>query len=331
MRAHFTNRHIFILLWMGVYGFVCHQIGSSSSATRSCLIQTSHKLSSSPRQARITTGATRSELADESKLPYKCGLVFFYHVPSTGGSTINKWLLQYAPKQGGEVEYFTHWGFGGNAGIKRIQESFINGSEKSGKGGMKEFVQNIGPNEWRTAHCHYNSLHLNVSEHLLYDWRKTVEDQGCHFIGNVMFRESLSHSLSLYKHIERYNSTRELFWSKHLSTKSELGYVATQLDFFLYNNLVRNPHGVDKEEKVRRALELLQRHFDIVTVGNHERYRDALLKLTGWEDKKMVRHNTFSKELSYTKKEIEDLHKLLYENGDIDFIHEIKSRYKDHV
>jgi hypothetical protein len=25
------------------------------------------------------------------------------------------------------------------------------------------------------------------------------------------------------------------------------------------------------------------------------------------------------------------LHKLLYENGDIDFIHEIKSRYKDHV
>lgn len=85
MRAHFTSRHIFILLWMGVYGFVCHQIGSSSSATRSCLIQTSHKLSSSPRQARITTGATRSELADESKLPYKCGLVFFYHVPSTGG------------------------------------------------------------------------------------------------------------------------------------------------------------------------------------------------------------------------------------------------------
>jgi hypothetical protein len=173
------------------------------------------------------------------------------------------------------VEYFTHWGFGGNAGIKRIQgrvcavvwlnrfgfmlcaagdmpfsssylprtapESFINGSEKSGKAGMREFVQNIGPNEWRTAHCHHNSLHLNVSEHLLYDWRKTVEDQGCHFIGNVMFRESLSHSLSLYKHIERYNSTRELFWSKHLSTKSELGYVATQLDFFLYNNLVRNP------------------------------------------------------------------------------------------
>lgn len=48
-------------------------------------------------------------------------------------------------------------------------------------------------------------------------------------------------------------------------------------------------------------------------------------------DTTIVRHNTFSKELSYTKKEIEDLHKLLYENGDIDFIHEIKSRYKDHV
>lgn len=105
---------------------------------------------------------------------------------------------------------------------------------------MNAFVRDLGPNEWRISHCHHNSLHLNESEHLLDLWRLEVEAQGCHFIGNVMFRESLSHTLSLYKHLKRYNSSKEE-WPQHLTTESDLGHWATELDFFLYNNLARNP------------------------------------------------------------------------------------------
>lgn len=149
--------------------------------------------------------------------------------------------MNFAPQHGGNVTYFTHWG--SHHYIKsgeRIQSAFI--SEDNG--GMNAFVQDLHPNEWRIAHCHHNSLHLNESEHYLNLWRSIVEAQGCHFLGNVMFRESLSHTLSLYKLVDRYESSKEE-WSKHLHTKSELGHWATQLDFFLYNNHARNPVRID--------------------------------------------------------------------------------------
>lgn len=86
-------------------------------------------------------------------------------------------------------------------------------------------------------------------------------------------------------------------------------------------------HGVVKQEKVRRALELLRKHFDIITVGEHARYKDTLLSMTGWEDKIMPRHNTYRGTLVFTKEEVEELFKLLDENGDIDFIYEVKKIY----
>eukprot|EP00956_Cyclotella_meneghiniana_P037853 scaffold145458_cov77-Cyclotella_meneghiniana.AAC.3 len=121
----------------------------------------------------------RREAIDDSRLPYKCGLLFFYHIPSTGGSTINKWLLNFTPKGGGDIKYFTHWGgqhtIGGG---DRVQNAFISGND----GGMNEFVLNLDPDEWRIAHCHHNSLHLNESEHYLESWRNAIEAQGCHFV-----------------------------------------------------------------------------------------------------------------------------------------------------
>jgi hypothetical protein len=135
------------------------------------------------------------------------------------------------------VKYFTHWGGHHSIGDSaRVQEAFVSGND----GGMNAFVRNLGPDEWRIAHCHHGSLSLNESEYILDLWRLEVETQGCQFVGNVMFRESLSHTLSLYKHVELYNSTNEE-WTSHLKTQSELGYWATELDFFLYNNLERNP------------------------------------------------------------------------------------------
>jgi len=153
-----------------------------------------------------------------------------------------------------------------------------------------------------------------------------VEDQGCAFVSTVMFREPLSHSLSLYKHIGRYQSSREA-WTEHLRSKSEMGQWQTQLDYFLYNFLDRNPDGVDKDTKVERALQLLRDHFDIVSVGDHGRYKKELLAMTGWEDKEMERKNSNKREILFTKEEVEGLQKLMNQNGDTDFMYEVKKTF----
>ena len=41
----------------------------------------------------------------------------------------------------------------------------------------------------------------------------------------------------------------------------------------------------------------------------------------------MPRHNTYRGTLVFTKEEVEELFKLLDENGDIDFIYEVKKIY----
>ena len=123
------------------------------------------------------------------------------------------------------------------------------------------------------------------------------------------------------------NATRDE-WTKHLYTKSEMGQWQTQLDYFLYNFLDRNPYGVDKDIKVQRALQLLHDHFDIVSVGDHNGYKKKLLSMTGWDDLEMERTNTYNGELTFTKEEIEEMQKLMNDNGDTEFIYEVKKLYK---
>mmetsp|Transcript_35572 Transcript_35572/g.74988 ORF Transcript_35572/g.74988 Transcript_35572/m.74988 type:complete len:329 (-) Transcript_35572:209-1195(-) len=270
---------------------------------------------------------TRAHRVDNSTLPYKCGIVFFYHVPSTGGATINQWLVKYTSKYGGNAQYFTTWGRDDDGrGKPQFQQKFAEGTGKDL--GMKEFVKNLRPDEWRISHCHHSAMHLNISEHLLVQWRQSVESQGCHFVASVMFRDPLSHALSLFKHLKRFNHTKESYLA-HLHNPSELGPWQTNLDYFLYNILARNPDGVGKEAKVTRALDLLQKHFDIVTVGNHAGHKRELLRLTGWEDIEMTRTNSHSRDIDLTKREVEGIQKSLDDNGDIDFIERVKHIFRD--
>ena len=264
----------------------------------------------------------RAHRIDRSKLPHKCGMVFFYHVPSTGGATIKQWLRKYSSQM--NVPLFEHW-VRNKDGSGKSEKVFIEGNRNHG--GMNEFVTNITQNEWRISHCHHSSMHLNITEHYLSEWRSAVEDQGCAFIANVMFRDPLGHALSLFKHIDRYDSSRDV-WTKHLYTKSEMGQWQTQLDYFLYNFLDRNPYGVDKDIKVQRALQLLHDHFDIVSVGDHSGYKKKLLSMTGWDDLEMERTNTYNGELTFTKEEIEEMQKLMNQNGDTDFMYEVSKLYK---
>jgi hypothetical protein len=77
------------IIFIGAYGLVCHQIGASSRPIETAVhIQTLEYSYDAPEhsfeyQNEISPAPIRE--LDESQLPYKCGVVFFYHIPSTGG------------------------------------------------------------------------------------------------------------------------------------------------------------------------------------------------------------------------------------------------------
>ena len=95
----------------------------------------------------------------------------------------------------------------------------------------------------------------------------------------------------------------------------------------IFPSLSNIKDGVEKDVKVERALQLLRDHFDIITVGQHDRFESEFLRITGLEKIPMQTKNVYSKELNFTKKEIETLYRLLEDNGDIDFIYEVKKMY----
>mmetsp|Transcript_22862 Transcript_22862/g.49459 ORF Transcript_22862/g.49459 Transcript_22862/m.49459 type:complete len:404 (+) Transcript_22862:122-1333(+) len=278
-------------------------------------------------QLQLPTAATHPR----PPLPYKCGVLLFYHIPSTGGASISTWLRKYKKPENGGLLYFHRFG----TAIKKSglftpdpelkEEEFIDL--------MNAHVENLGPNEWRTTQLHLMNPPLNTTEYLYYDWREKVESQGCQMISAVMLRDPLNHAMSLYKIMKSKNATRDV-WMDHLRSPTGTGKWSTVLDFFLYNTrgpIGRNPYNVSKETKVLRAMELLERHFDVVSMGDHAQFMGDILDMTGWPVVDMPHTNVYKKELNYTKKEVETLYKLLVNNGDIDFVDAVKQKYRGHL
>ena len=238
---------------------------------------------------------------DESKLPFKCGLIFFYHIACTGGSSINKWFGKQVKLNGPNTSYWTKWGR-----KVAMEQNFIKG--------MTNQTKNIGPDEWRFVHAHGMSYFPNASEAYLYQWREEVESQGCGFIVTTMLRDAVGHTISQSKGMIKPNLTLNEFLS-HLEPENynQTGEFVTQIDYILYNMGPRNMYNATKEEKVRRAIEILQRHFDVISLGDHELFTDIIHKITGWKPLKKRASNIFGGELnySYAGKSVQLNHRLI--------------------
>lgn len=82
---------------------------------------------------------------------------------------------------------------------------------------------------------------------------------------------------------------------------------------------------------MRRAMELLQRHFDIVMLSDYKRFNDIILKVTGWLGFEMKHANVFKGELDYTERELNKIKTLTEANGDVLFIDAVKHVYYGHL
>lgn len=319
-----------VLLTLSSYRIFVATVGLARSSIKASSEEI-YKLEFYPRSQRATLNAkiasyprvapTLSALRtfDESKLPFQCGIVFFYHIACTGGSSMNRWLGK-EKDLNDNVTYWTHWGR-----KDKVQDDFILG--------MEDQVKDLAPNKWRIVHAHGYSLFPNTSEPYLYQWREEVERQGCGFVATTMLREAVGHTVSQTKGMINPNLTLDEFVA-HLEPqnyKERPHHFNTQLDYLLYNHGPRNIHNAPKEEKVRRAIELLQRHFDIVLLSDHQRFTEIILKVTGWKSTKMRHANSFNQEMNYTEREIYKIKTLTEANGDVLFIDAVKHIYYGHL
>ena len=207
------------VIWILLYGILCYIFGAQFQHSMDGQWQLNTNIKVTEHINKTTQSQSAHNNIHNKLLNYvnaTCGIVFFYHLPSTGGSSINQWLLQYKE----ESPYYTMWG----GGPRKLQ----NGTQTSFITGMNDFILNLTQDQWKVVHAHHNSLHLNQSEPLLYQWRSIVENQGCCMVNAIMLRDALSNTLSKYRYLVRDlgsdNSTTRKEWISHLHTMSEMGY-----------------------------------------------------------------------------------------------------------
>lgn len=77
-------------IFISLYGLICYQMGAQSSYNVSSkTIERPWNQWEAPEHndddEEMASRLRRPAAIDDSQLPYKCGLLFFYHIPSTGG------------------------------------------------------------------------------------------------------------------------------------------------------------------------------------------------------------------------------------------------------
>ncbi|KAL7482849.1 hypothetical protein ACHAW6_008503 [Cyclotella cf. meneghiniana] len=253
--------------------------------------------------SRLLQMKSQARRLDETK-QYDCGVIFFYDIPGTDGTALNEWLKQLTDANG--ADYIS----------SAEDDSFVASVETKIQG-------NKG---WTILHAQDDSLALHSEESLVQKWRDVVINQKCQFVAATILADYIDHSVShTYKKLANCNCTSPDF--KERGYDMDEAWIG-QLDYFLFNN--GKIEEMEVRAKVKRGLEILQRHFDLVVLNNHQQFANTLLRVTGWSStgglaKKMDGDLVFTKDL------VSKFSKLAAKNGDEDFIDTVSHVYNDNL
>eukprot|EP00580_Thalassiosira_gravida_P009417 CAMPEP_0201646228 /NCGR_PEP_ID=MMETSP0493-20130528/33558_1 /ASSEMBLY_ACC=CAM_ASM_000838 /TAXON_ID=420259 /ORGANISM="Thalassiosira gravida, Strain GMp14c1" /LENGTH=132 /DNA_ID=CAMNT_0048121345 /DNA_START=32 /DNA_END=430 /DNA_ORIENTATION=+ len=108
----------------------------------------------------------------------------------------------------------------------------------------------------------------------------------------------------------------------------------SQLDGFLFNNNANNS-SMDTKEKVRRGIQLLRDHFEVVMVDDGRgqgNFAEEILRITGWSSQSLVKKATVSDGgLVFSKDLVSSYGKMSLKNGDADFIDAVNHIYHNRL
>lgn len=257
--------------------------------------------------------------ASSFSAPHHCGVVFFYHIGGTGGSSFRKYLSSY---KGTRYPFYHKWAIKPHPSGLAVAKKFVEQVEKR--------IQNLTTTSlsgWKVLHSHHWNFGMNETAPLLQDWKFQVENiQKCKFLMTTIVREPLDHFLAKfrYKKINTTNLQHSILVEKQ-----------SQLEYFMYNWMRQNDtfsnsqHYVEVDnvtEKVRRALQIVDQYYDIVVMdSNVTKAEEAVDAWTQWPKHVSVRGNT-GKDSMFSKSDIRKIWKFLDASGDFEFYRQLKLR-----
>lgn len=263
--------------------------------------------------SRLLQMSAETRKIDESKLPYKCGAILYYHIPGTEGAVVNDWLMKLKDANG--ASYISSL-----EEVPQTKESFMNSVDAQ--------LQGMVGSDWKIIYAQDNSISLSTDENVLRSWRDAVEKQQCQFIATTSFQDTMDHSVSHTKiKFADCNCSAEEFKNEKQYDMSDDPWRG-QLDYLLFNS--GDAMEMDTKEKVKRGLRLLKEHFDLVVINDHDRYSQTILRATGWSSPVSIPKRTFLNDgLVYSKDLVSKYTKLAAKNGDADFIDAVGHVYQN--
>lgn len=246
---------------------------------------------------------------DERRLPYQCGvLVYDHHVPGEGGEALDEWIRGLAEAKDG-ASFIPN----SKPGSK---ESFLKRVESK--------IENVGPHDWTMIRARRGGLAFDVDEHVLRSWREAVERGNCTFVAAAVFSDPLDHSIKQTKQLFSECQCNMTDFKERMTDIMEDPWTG-QLDSFLFNG---HNSSMDTKEKVKRSMQLLRDHFELVMVYDKADLAEEILRFTGWTSQSGVKRATVSDGgLVYSKDLISKFGKVSTGNGDADFIDAVNHVY----
>ena len=204
------------------------------------------------------------------RLSNACGVLWFLHVPKTGGSSVNRILKNVCTHQ---IDVGC-WNWQSSKCLRYNWQSILPE--------LKEAISNRKKGEINCFRHHHNGPFMVDIIHHIDAWRKTANQNGCQFVLATMFREPIKRLLS---EIE-YNMPRT-FVSQHVHSPANINVTMfmekhsnAQIRYFLFNHwrritayqgqtsrnglpIVLNLHDRNDVPWVDIALNLTK-HFDII-------------------------------------------------------------------